>query len=422
MSELSSSLFTHFDHLAPPLGADGTPNDFYMALRDEMIRDSKPVAWSEAHGGFWVVTGYAEATQIWLDTATFSNRGVTFPRYATTETLMLAGQDPPDHQRARSIVAAPFSPLRVAEFEGVLRTSMQELIDGFIERGHADVAKLIGEPIPGIFTAVMLGLPTEDGPRLYDWTHAMTHEFVTSPDTAAIKIREFYSYFAKVIEERRVNPGTDVLSRIVHSEVNGERLNDEELRGFCASLMIGGIDNTTMLIGTMLWRLGWDRDLRYQLRNNPALIPSAIDEFLRFYSPASDGRIVMQAVTIGGCQMRTNDQVMLIAPVANRDPRVFPDPDTFLAQRSPNKHVALAVGIHRCLGAFVLKVEAKAVLEEFLRRIPDYEVDPKHPAMWNTGQVAGMVSVPIVFPPGTRESTMAPAGGTKAWLDHQRKA
>lgn len=346
-----ASLFTHFDHTNPPLGPNGTPIDSYCAVRDEVVNANRPVGWSEMHGGFWVVAGYAEVMEAKHNTTAFSNDAVTFPSYGTTERLMLAGQDDPEHKRARLLVNEPFSPGKVVDFTRMLRDNVNALIDGFIESGNADVAKIIGDPVPAILTALILGLPAEHGPRFFKWTWAMSHEFLSEPDAAAPKIKEMYAYFEEVIEDRRRNPGPDVLSRVVHAKIDGDFLNHEELLGFCTVLLLGGIDNTSKLIADALWRLAWDIELRHRLLREPQIIPTAVDEFLRFYSPAGVGRLLMQDFTFAGAPMKRGQFAMLMAPIANRDPRIFPYPDTFIADRSPNKHLGLGAAVHRCLGA-----------------------------------------------------------------------
>ena len=412
------SLFTHFDHINPLIGRDGTPNEFYEAVRDEVVQANRPIGWSEAHGGFWMVAGYPEMMEVLLNTAAFSNDAVTIPRYATTERFMLAGQDDPEHKRARLLVNEPFSPGRVMDFTQMLRENVNALIDGFIRNGRADVAKIIGDPIPAILTALVLGLPAEHGPRFFEWTWAMSHGSVTDPESAAPKLKEMYAYFEDVIEERRRNPGADVLSRVVHAKIDGDYLDQEELIGFCTVLLLGGIDTTSKLIATALWRLAWDIELRHRLTRDRKIIPMAIDEFLRYYSPAAVGRLVKKDATVASVVMKPGQSLMLMIPIANRDPRVFPYPDTFIADRSPNKHLGLGAGVHRCLGAHVLRVEAKIVLEEFLTRIPEFELDRTKVPKWASGQVAGMGGVPIVFEPGERLSEEPANDGVRTWLQH----
>ncbi|MCU1500304.1 MAG: cinA, partial [Acidimicrobiales bacterium] len=184
------------------------------------------------------------------------------------------------------------------------------------------------------------------------------------------------------------------------SEIDGERLSDEELQDFFIALLIGGIDNTVYLLANMLWRLAWDRELRRRLVRRPDMLETAIDEFLRFYSPGIVCRLVTREVTVGGATMAPGDHVVVFHPIINRDARQFEYPDVFVPERSPNRHFALGLGIHRCLGMHLLRVEARVVAEEFMRRIPEWELDPERASRWSPGQVGGMASVPIVFPPG----------------------
>ena len=252
------------------------------------------------------------------------------------------------------------------------------------------------------------------------WTTALTHEFINDRAAAIPKIEQMYAYFERNIERRKKEPGDDILSQVINSEVNGERLSHKELLGFSTVLLIGGIENSAKLIGTSLWRLGWDVELRRRLVRTPAMMNTAVDEFLRYYTPAPIGRTVRREVTIGGCTMKPGQQVMINLPVANRDPRTFPHPDVFIPDRERNKHLALGTGLHVCLGQHLIRMEARVVLNEFLSRIPDYHIDMDAPRFWTKGQVQGMSRVPIVFEPG--KPRLATRGaGVDAWLRHAER-
>lgn len=417
----AKTLYAGYDHLDPPIGVDGTPWSYFEAFRDAVHAEKQMVGWSEKHGGFWVVTGFPECDQIIKDVDGFSSTGVIFPKYAVTEPLMLAEQDEPDHMRARRLVNLSFMPRNVTQYGEAMQKAVHELMDGFIEDGKADVGRILADPIPAIVTALIMGLPAEDGPLFDYWTTAITHQFLVDPEGAKPKIAQMYEYFEKNIARRKVDPGTDVLSMVINAEVDGERLTHRELLGFSTVLLIGGIENSAKLIGTSLWRLGWDVELRRRLIRHPERMQAAVDELLRYYTPAPIGRIVRRETTIGGVTMQPGQQVMLALPIANRDPREFPHPDALIIDRPNNRHLALGTGLHVCLGSHLIRMEARLVLSEFLKRIPEYTIDPDGILKWTTGQVGGMSRVPIRFKPAPRRGSER-GKGVDAWLRHASRA
>jgi cytochrome P450 len=192
---------------------------------------------------------------------------------------MLASQNDPAHKRARLLVNEPFSPGRVMDFTRMLRENVNSEIDGFIREGHADFAKIIADPVPAILTAISWACQRNMGPNSPPGAWALSHESISDPKAAMPKIKQMYAYFEAVIEERRRNPGQNLLSRIVHSRIDGDQLRDDELLGFCTVLLLGGIDNWTKLIATALWRLAWDFPLRYRLMRDRQIIPPRLMNF-----------------------------------------------------------------------------------------------------------------------------------------------
>ncbi len=401
------SLYTDFDHYNSPIGPDGTPYQFFEALRDEAIETGTPIGWSEVYGGFWVVTGWEEARDIMHKPDVFSNREVTFPSYGVPDEeaersyqMMLAGQDEPDHKKYRALVQGPFSPRAAGNIAEPLRETTNDLIDQFIESGRVDIVEALTNEVPARLTAIILGLPPEDGALYRSWTHAMAQGIHTDPEGARRKLGELDEYFAQMLADRRGNLGDDVLSLVIQSEIDGVGLTDQEIKDFWVVLLLGGIDNTTKLLGSMFWRLAWDRELRRRHVDHPELLDTSIDEFLRYYSPGISCRIVKQDHTLRGIDFKAGQHIVLEQPIVNRDPRQFAHPDVFDPERTPNRHMGLGLGIHRCLGAHLVRVEAKVACEEFFKRIPVWELDPERRCKWIPGQVAGMETVPIVFPEG----------------------
>lgn len=397
------SLYTEFDHYNLPIGADGTPFEYLEALRDEGELTDTSIGWSPAHGGFWVVTGYEAARTIVMNSTDFSNDGVVFPDYGLGDAkLMLAGQDDPDHKKYRRLVQGPFSAAKVGEFEASLRASTSGLIDAFIDEGEVDIVARLGEEVPARLTAIILGLPPEDGDRYRKWTHAMASLFQTDPEAALPIIQEMHDYFDEMLGDRRLNLGDDILSLIMEAKLDGETLTYQEIKDFWIVLLVGGIDNTAKLLGTATWRLAWDKELRRRLVRHPELLPSATAEMIRYYTPGMVGRRVLNEITVGGVTMEPGQYLIMAHSAVNRDSRMFPNPDVFVPDRSPNKHLGLGLGIHRCLGAHLVQLEARIVFEELLSRIPEFELDPTKPSVWQQGQVAGMGEVHLVFPSGGR--------------------
>jgi cytochrome P450 len=400
------SLYGTYDHYDTPIGPDGTPFQYFEALRDEMIETETPIGWSDVYGGFWVVTGWEESRDIMHDTENFSNREVTFPSYGVGDDseknyqLMLAGQDEPDHKKYRRLVQGPFSPKRAADISAPLRETTNELIDGFIDSGRCDIVETLTNEVPARLTAIILGLPPEDGALYRSWTHAMAQQIHTEPEAATAKLEEMGEYFEEMLESRRRNPGDDVLSLVIESEIDGQKLTHDEIKDFWVVLLLGGIDNTTKLLGSMLWRMAWDKELRRRHVERLDLLKTSIDEFLRYYSPALTCRLVAKPVEIHGVEMEPGQHVVLENRATNRDPRQFDHPDVFDPERTPNRHFGLGLGIHRCLGAHLVRVEAEVASQEFIRRVPVWELDPDSNPHWVAGQVGGMETVPIVFPPG----------------------
>jgi cytochrome P450 len=396
------SLYIDYDHYNTPLGPDGTPYEYFEALRDEAVQTDTPIGWSQIYGGFWVVTGWEAMREIQHKANLFSSKGVNFPTLGTPgeRPLMLAGYDEPAHSRYRRLLQIPFSPSKALEMEEYFRKDTNLLIDRFIADGEVDLVAALTHAVPGRMTAMIMGRPPEDGDRYRTWVHAIVMQVHTDPEGAAAHVRDLDEHFAELLEERRSNPGDDILSTVVHAELDGEKLDDDEIKDFFIALLVGGIDNTVHQLSNMFWRLAWDKELRRQLAAKPAMWATAVDEFLRLYGPAQAGRIVNEPVTIAGVDLAAGQQIQMVHPIANRDPRQFPNPDVFIADRTPNRHFALGLGIHRCLGAHLVRVEMRIVAEEFLRRIPDFELSPTRAPKWTPGQVAGMTSVPIVFPAG----------------------
>jgi cytochrome P450 len=397
-----AEFFTNFDHYAVPVGADGTTYQFYEAFRDFTVENDTRIGWCESYGGCWVVAGYDEAKEVISNPTAFSSSQTTLPNYVqpSGNPLIIGQMDEPEHTKYRQLVQGAFSPRRANELSELIRRTVNDLIDGFIEKGQAELVRDLTNEVPGRLIAIIIGVPPEQGDMYRRWTDAMAR-YHMDPEGASVQLREMGDYFRSVLEERRNTPGgDDIVSTIMQTEINGERMSDEEMLDLFFILLLAGIDNTTKLLGTVGWRLAWDVELRRRLLDDPKLLPSAVEEFLRYYNTALMTRVCAEPTTVGGVDIEEGQVVLLVNTVTNRDPRQFDNPDAFVPDRAPNRHLGLGLGIHRCLGAHLLKVETRVIMEELLRRIPDFALDPEDAPRWHGGVVNGMEYVPVVFPPG----------------------
>lgn len=396
--EEAENPYQNYNHVDLPIGDDGTPFDFYKTLRDRALHE--PVGWTDELGGFWVVAGFNEIREVMRRPDEFSNRRVIWPAYhGTEEGLLVAAQDDPDHRLYRALVQADFSPAAVTRYDAPVRRMTNELIDSFIDDGECEVSDVIADEVPARLTAYFLGFEEHDSATYRRWADVMAHGM---PDPAATQqvLGEMFAYFRDKVQAVRRAPGDDVLSRLAQVDLDGRPLTEDELIGFCALLLLGGIHNSAKVMANAFWHLGWDHALRRQLVAQPELIPPAMEEFMRYYTPATIGReVAVEGARIGGVSMKKGQVAFLALPAGNRDPREFSDPDEFVIGRSPNRHLALGHGIHACLGGSLIRVEIKAIFEEFLRRIPEFELDTsRKKPRWQLGQVAGLSNVVLTFP------------------------
>jgi cytochrome P450 len=224
------------------------------------------------------------------------------------------------------------------------------------------------------------------------------HESASKPEKALDAAMEIYAYFSALLEQRRQDSsGEDLLSLLVSAEVDGEKLSDEELLGFSLFLLLAAIDTSQKVIGSMFWQLARDADLRHRLAGEPSLIPDAVEEMLRYWAPVITARTAKEDVTVGGVEMKAGDRILVPLGAPNRDDREFPDASSFTIGRTPNRHLAFGGHAHRCLGSHIARSELTIMVEEFLRRIPDFEIEDESQVTWSWGQVQGVVKLPIRF-------------------------
>jgi cytochrome P450 len=382
-----------FDHTDPRW----TENPF--PIWDE-LRAASPVVHTERFLGCYLPTTYEAVKAIAHDTEHFSSRRVVV-RDVRPEQVGNAPpitSDPPEHKPAKQLLLPPFTPDAMKKLEPRVRAICNELIDGFIADGKCDAAARYTKHIPVRAIAHMLGIPEKDSDLFINWIHEILELGIKDNEIFLRGIREMGEYFAGHIEERKKHPTDDLISTLMNArDKDGQPLSDEHVQGSLRLLLIAGIDTTWSAIGSSLWHLAKTPADRERLVAEPALMQSAVEELLRAYSPVTMAREVMKETVISGCPVKPGNMVLLSFPAANRDPAVFPDADKVLIDRKENRHAAFGLGIHRCVGSNLARMEMTVALEEWLKRIPDFRLDPAGQVKWSEGTVRGPRQLPMLF-------------------------
>jgi hypothetical protein len=364
------------------------------------LRQTCPVPHTERYGGSWMPVRYEDIVAVAHDIEHFSSQevGVIPPSGPDRFEYGLPpiSSDPPVHTWSRRLLLPWFSHTRVAEYEVATRELCRRLIRGFIEHGRADAAADYAQQIPVRVIARILGVPEEMSDDFTGWVRDLL-EFANEPERQQRGRNGIASFLIGALEKRRSEPSTDLISELLHTEIEGEAIPDGHILGMAALTLIAGVDTTWSSIGAALWHLATHPEDRRRLVEDPEVMPFAIEELLRAYSPVTMARLVTSDVEFQGCPMKAGDKVLLSFPAANRDPSVFPNPDVVDFDREQNRHVAFGAGIHRCAGANLARMELRVAIEEWLALIPEFELEPGAEVTWAGGQVRGPRECPVVF-------------------------
>jgi cytochrome P450 len=374
-----------------------------FAIWDD-LRQSCPVAHTDRRGSTWLPTRYDDVVELAHDIGRFSSSEVAvipFEDNRRDEPVLQYGlppisSDPPLHTWTRRLLLPWFSHRRVEGYEPMTRALCAELVDGLVTQGSADAASEYAQQIPVRVIASILGVPPELSDTFTGWVRDVL-EFADDPPRRLKGIEGLIGYFMTEVAKRKVDPGDDLLSGLLHSDVDGAPVEDSVVLGVAALVLIAGVDTTWSAIGSSLWHLATHPDDRARLATDPTAMPLAIEELLRAYSPVTMARVVTEDTEFEGCPMRAGDKVLMNFPAANRDPEAFDRPDEVVLDRELNRHVAFGSGIHRCAGSNLARMELRVALEEWLRRIPDFSLAEGAEVTWAGGQVRGPRRLPVVF-------------------------
>lgn len=377
------------------------------------LRRQDPVHWDPfLHA--WVVTRYDDVVHVLYH---FSAQRTPTPEQLSAMNLSALNPiaavmvrqmlflDPPAHTRLRALASAAFTPRRVEQLRSHIREVMHALLDRVIPQGHMDIISDFAGPAPAIITAEMLGVPVADHAQLKDWSQdfaEMLGNFQHNPDRFSRVLRSVQhlcSYFKSAMREQREHAGSGLIHAMMNAEVDGARLTEDEIIANLIVTMVGGQETTTNLIGNGILTLLRNPSALQQLQQEPALMPLAVDELLRYESPSQHtARLAPHDMEFGGKRIRKRDAVIAVMGAGNRDPERFPDPDCLQLHRKDNRHLAFGWAAHFCFGAALARLEGQIAFERILSRLPNLRLDSSVPLRWrqNLG-LRGLTGLPVFF-------------------------
>lgn len=393
-----SDFRTDFDHADPAYNPNAP--DVWKSLR----QGGCPVAHSDRYGGMWVPLTHDTVQEIAYDTENFTSRAVVVSVGRPGDLSLPAPiggappitSDPPFHAIARRLLLPAFAPKKIEPWEPEIRRLCNDLLDriGDVTPGQTviDAAVDYAQNIPVNVIGRMLGFPEKDEDLFRKFVHDTLERIAEEPGSVDTG-DDLGVYVHAQIADHRANPRDDLTSFLMNVEFDGQPVTDDIVGGMIVLLLIAGIDTTWSAIGSSLWHLAQHPEDHQRLLDDPDVMTFALEEFLRAYAPVTMARLVAKDNDFHGCPMRKDDWVLLPFPAANRDPLKFEDPDTFIVDREENRHAAFGLGIHRCIGSNLARLELKVAIEEFIRRFPRFELAGD--TRWSVGQIRGPRVLPV---------------------------
>ena len=395
---------TDFDHGSPAY------NNNIHQIWDDLKAAGCPIAHTERYGGVWLPLTHDLVKEIAYDPTRFSSLTPVVQQLKPSEARLEdpdalgapigpvppISSDPPFHADARRLLLPAFSPKVIDPLRKEVEEICNKLIDDMGDVDAIDAAVQYTQHIPVLVVAQMVGLPLSDADRFRGWVDMVLGGI--GAERSEERLAQFMAmdeYLTKHIEEHIANPQDDLTSYLLDAEIFGEKLSPRHVFGTILLLIIAGIDTTWSGIGSSLWHLASNPVDRRRLVENPGKIPMAVEEFLRAYAPVTMARMVTDDMEFHGVQMKKEDRVLLPFPAANRDENQFANPAVVDIEREENRHAAFGLGIHRCIGSNLARLEMNVAIEVFLKRFPDFELDTTEQVTWSTGQVRGPRNLPF---------------------------
>jgi cytochrome P450 len=397
---------TDFSHMDPEWAADPYP------IQDD-LRQRCPIARTERFGGGWLPTRYSDIAAIAYDTDHFSSRSIIMGNFRPPRQLAPAGgsppitSDPPFHHDARKLLLPAFTKTAVSRQESATRAFCHSLIDEFEWQDVVDATHDYAQHIPIRVIADMLGFPVRDGPQFREFAQNTLEGINLSPGERVTRMSALFYYLLAQVQDHLGNPRDDLTTFLINADLGGRKLDVSHVVGAMALLLIAGIDTTSNAIGSSLWHLARNPADRSRLVAEPELLPTAMEEFLRAYAPVTMARLVKDDMQFRGVGMKADDWVLVSYPAANRDPAQFERASEVVIDREVNRHAAFGLGIHRCVGSHLARMELRVALEVWLERIPSFTIADPSGVTWCTGQIRGPRTLPLHVRPGCPRSSAA---------------
>jgi hypothetical protein len=385
---------TDFSHLEPEWSADPYP------IQDD-LRQRCPIAHTDRFGGGWLPVRYDDVASIAYDTERFSSRAIIMSNFRPPPEIAPIGEappissDPPFHHDARKLLLPAFTKTAVSRQEPATRAFCHSLIDKFAGRDVVDAAGDYAQHIPIRVIADMLGFPPEDGPQFTEFVESVLEGINLPQEERLERFERLDAYLLAQVHDHLDHPREDLTSYLLNVELYGSKLEPGHVTGTMALLLIAGIDTTWSAIGASLWHLARNPADRERLVADPALLPAAMEEFLRAYAPVTMARLVKQDMSWRGADMKADDWILLSFPAANRDPAQFEQAGEVVIDRQVNRHAAFGLGIHRCVGSHLARMELRVALEVWLERISAFSLADPAAVAWSKGQIRGPRLLPL---------------------------
>ena len=386
---------TDFDHTDEEYAADPFP------IWDEVRTSGCPVAHTERYGGAWLPTTHELVSEIAYDTERFTSRSVVASPFRPPREIAPAGiappisSDPPFHKPARRLLLPVFSPQAIDKIEPATRDYCRELIAEMGDRDVVDAAEEYAQHIPVRVIAKMLGFPEDDADRFRGFVNHVLEGVALPLEQRAEGMMHLFEYLRVQVQDHIDNPRDDLTSYLLNAEMDGEQIGLDHAVGTIALLLLAGIDTTWSAIGASIYHLAATPADRERVVAEPELLPIAMEELLRAYAPVTMARLVKEDMDFHGCPMKADDWVLLPFPAANRDPEFFDQADEVIIDREVNRHSAFGLGIHRCAGSHLARMELRVALEVWLEHFPVFHLADPDAVRWSGGQVRGPRTLPV---------------------------